>query len=441
MWGLGFMATIRRVQAGSIAEVVGLGVGDEILSINGYPLTDLLVYRFYEADAKLTMLAHKADGEKLVIDIEKELGHTLGMEFDGELFDGTRNCENQCQFCFVDQMPPNMRSTLYVKDDDYRLSFLHGNYITLTNLSAADWESIRTLSLSPLYISVHATCAQVRKELMVNPRASNILLELQRLADWGIDFHCQIVLCPGINDGPILEKTVADLQAMWPAARSVAIVPVGLTRFRNGLPRLRPVTAAEARELIQDAAQWQSRFLEKTGTRFVWLADEFYLLGDMPLPNSEIYEDFAQLENGVGLSALFLQDFAKALGEAPSALPTARHVSLATGLLGEKVLHQPVQNLQETDNLEIDLHVIPNKFFGPKISVGGLITGTDLIDALAGTLLGDVLYIPDSALKDGELFLDGYVVDEVASELNVPVIPVSGAWELVERVTGPWQNQ
>ncbi|NMB24138.1 MAG: DUF512 domain-containing protein [Firmicutes bacterium] len=435
------MAIIRSIQGGSIAQAVGLQVGDQVLSINGYPLTDLLVYRFYEADAKLTLLATKATGEELVIDIEKKLGHTLGMEFDGELFDGIRHCQNHCQFCFVDQMPPNMRSTLYVKDDDYRLSFLYGNYITLTNLSDADWESIRAMNLSPLYISVHATCSQVRKELMVNPRADSILTQLQRLADWGIDFHCQIVLCPGINDGPVLEKTVADLQAMWPAARSVAIVPVGLTRFREGLPRLRPVTAVEARELIYSVADWQVRFLQETGTRFVWLADEFYLLGDMPLPSGESYEDFAQLENGVGLSALFLQDFAKALAEAPEALPGARHVSLATGLLGQKILCQPVQSLQDMGNLEVDLHVIPNSFFGSNISVGGLITGTDLIDALAGTYLGEVLYIPDSSLKDGRQFLDGYVVDEVADELNVPVIPVSGGWELVERVTGPWQNQ
>ena len=442
MWGHYPMgATITGVQQGSIAGEVGLSAGDIILSVNGHPLTDLLVYRFYEADAELTLLARKTSGEELIIDIEKEPDDLLGIEFHGEVFDGTRRCRNRCQFCFVDQMPVGMRSTLYVKDDDFRLSFLHGNFITLTNLDEADWETIRALRLSPLYVSVHATDSQVREQLMANPRGGNILAELQALARGDIAFHCQIVLCPGINDGPILAKTVEDLRALWPAAKSVAIVPVGLTRFRENLSPLRSVTPEEAQNLIIDVGIWQERFLQETGTRFIWLADEFYLLAAASLPDYADYEDFPQLENGVGLSALFLRDFEKAMAEAPRALPKARRVSLATGELGEKVLCEPLQRLRRIRNLQIDSYVIPNRFFGPEITVSGLITGSDLITALTGLNLGDMLVIPDNCLKEGTWFLDDYLVDEVAERLNVPVIPVAGGWELVERVTGPWQNQ
>lgn len=434
-------ARITGVRRGSIAEEVGIADGDQLMEINGYPLTDLLVYRFYETDPLVTLLVRKTNGEELIYEIEKEEDDDLGLVFDQELFDETRRCRNMCQFCFVDQMPSGMRSTLYVKDDDFRLSFLYGNFITLTNLLETDWDTIRRLHLSPLYVSVHATDPQIRRQLMANPKAGAILENLQRLADWGIAFHSQIVLCPGLNDGPILTQTIEDLATLWPEARSVAIVPVGLTCFRQGLPLLHSVTHDQARDLIHRVDDWQQRFLEETGSRFVWLADEFYLLADLPLPGYDVYEDFAQLENGVGLSALFLQDFAQAMQKAPKTLSAPRHMSLATGVLGEKVLRQPIEKLQALGNLDISLYVVPNHYFGQNITVSGLITGTDLLAALTGKSLGEALLIPGNCLKDGNRFLDDYLLDEVEHRLQVPVIPVRGARELVERVTTPWGNQ
>ena len=430
-------ATITGVRRGSIAREVGIAKGDQLIEINGYPLTDLLVYRFYVADSLVTLLVRKANGEELIYEIEKEVDDDLGLEFDRELFDQTRRCRNRCQFCFVDQMPRGMRSTLYVKDDDFRLSFLYGNFITLTNLQETDWDTIRRLHLSPLYVSVHATDPQIRQQLMTNPKAGAILENLERLADWGIAFHCQIVLCPGLNDGSVLMQTIRDLVALWPQARSVAIVPVGLTQFRQGLPLLQPVLPDQAKDLILRVDGWQQHFLEAIGSRFVWLADEFYLLTDLPLPGYDAYEDFPQLENGIGLSALFLEDFAQAIRAAPKALPQPRHISLATSVLGAKVLRQPMEKLQALGNLNISLYVIPNLYFGQSITVSGLITGTDLITALAGKSLGEALLIPATCLKDGERFLDDYSLDDVAQKLLVPVVPVLGARELVERVTRP----
>lgn len=428
-------ADIAGVRQGSIAWEVGIRPGDKLLAINDHPLTDLLVYRFYEADSEVALDVRKQNGEELIIEIEKDQYEDLGLEFTRELFDGTRRCRNRCQFCFVDQMPANMRPTLYIKDDDFRLSFLYGNFVTLTNLADADWETIRALHLSPLYVSVHATDPEVRRELMTNPASGDIMINLRRLASWNIDFHSQIVLCPGINDGAILVRTLEDLSSLWPRAKSVAIVPVGLTQFREGLSALRSFTPREARELVGEISRWQQRFSKELGTRFVWLADEFYLLADLPLPEYETYESFWQLENGVGLSAIFLRDFEEAVEELPTPSPERRHISLATSKLGEKVLRRPLAKLREIENLTIDLHVIPNGFFGSEITVSGLITAGDLIDTLKGRRLGDALLIPGNCLRDGNTFLDDYVLEEVSAILQVPIIPVSGGRELVERVT------
>jgi len=434
-------ATITGVRPNSIAREVGIAKGDELLRINGYPVTDLLVYRFYAAEANVMLHVRKANGEELIYEIEKDEDEDLGLDFAQELFDKTRRCRNRCRFCFVDQMPQGMRPTLYVKDDDFRLSFMYGNFITLTNLREGDWDTIRRLHLSPLYISVHATDPETRKQLMTNPAAGDILKNLQRLADWGIAFHCQIVLCPGINDGPQLTQTVLDLAAFWPQARSVAIVPVGLTSYRECLPKLETVSSSQAKDLTRQVHHWQQHFLKEYGTRFVFLADEFYLLAELPLPRYDDYEDFPQLENGVGLSAVFLQDFELAMKEAPTALARSRRFAIATSILGEKVLRQPVEKLRSIEELDISIHIIHNAFFGPGITVSGLIAGSDLIAALAGQSLGEALLIPAVCLKDEKHFLDDCSVDEAARRLGVPVIPVAGARELVERVTEPWPNQ
>lgn len=434
-------AIIAGIRQGSIAAEIGITAGDQVMEINGYPLTDLLVYRFYATESLVTLLVRKASGEQLIYEIEKDEDEDIGLEFSQELFDETRRCRNRCQFCFVDQMPGGMRSTLYVKDDDFRLSFLYGNFITLTNLQEADWDTIRRLHLSPLYISVHATDPEIRQQLMSSPEAGAIREHLQRLAGWGIAFHCQIVLCPGINDGTVLTQTIEDLGALWPQARSVAIVPVGLTRFREDLAPLETITPAKAKDLIKEIDDWQLHFLKRIDTRFVWLADEFYLLAEEPLPRFDHYEDFPQLENGVGLSAIFARDFALAMKQAPAHLSHPRQISIATSVLGEKVLRQPVKQLRRLGNLDLSVYVVPNSFFGPQITVSGLITGIDLISTLADQPLGDILLLPAVCLKDGDRFLDDYSLDEVSEILQVPVVPAAGARELVERVIEPWGNR
>lgn len=428
-------AVIDNVRQGSIAWEAGIRAGDELLSINGQPVPDILTYRFYIADPEVELHIRKAGGKEFILEIEKDYDEDVGLEFTGAVFDGTRRCRNRCRFCFVDQMPPGMRSTLYVKDDDFRLSFLYGNFITLTNLDGRDWETIRRLRLSPLYISVHATDPGVRRRLLGNPAAGAIREQLQRLATWGIQYHCQIVLCPGINDGAVLVQTIEDLRALWPAARSVAIVPVGLTRFRQKLALLRGVEPRLARELIRQVDEWQEKFLSEISTRFIWLSDEFYFLAEENIPAYETYEDFPQLENGVGLSAIFWQEFDDATRILPEALSTRRRVAVATGKLGAQVLKRPIATLNRIDNLHIDIYVISNHYFGPRITVSGLLTATDLVAALQDKDLGQELLLPAACLQDGTRFLDDRDIDEVSKQLKVPIIPVAGARELVERVT------
>lgn len=370
---------ITEVVAGSIAEEIGLVPGDWLLAINGQPVTDLIDYKFLSSDEEITLSIRKADGRKWSLDIEKDYDADLGLVFDEVVFGGIRHCANRCLFCFVDQMPPGMRPSLYVKDDDYRLSFWQGNFVTLTNLTDEDIDRIRRLRLSPLYVSIHTTDPGLRADLLRNPRAGRLMEQLSALGEAGIEIHAQIVLCPGINDGPALAKTVKDLAALWPQVRSAAVVPVGLTGHREGLTPLRSLASEEAMALLATLSGWQKEFLERLGTRFVYASDEIYLVSDMPIPLREAYEDLPQTENGVGLVRLFLDDFHEALKAFPKKLPVLRRFLLVTGVLGEKVITPLIARLNQTENLEISTCVVENRFFGGGVTVTGLLTGADII--------------------------------------------------------------
>lgn len=342
----GSAAEILRVLPGSPAEKVKLQPGEKILEINGVRPADLIDYLQAEASDRLHLVVAGPEGDKREIRLEKAAEEPLGVVFSSAVFDRVRTCGNRCLFCFVDQMPPGFRKTLYIKDDDYRLSFLQGSYITLTNLKPADWERIRRLHLSPLYISIHATDPAVRRKLFRSPAAAEILPSLQKLADWGISFHGQLVLCPGINDGEALIRTITDLGRLWPALGSLAVVPVGLTAYRQGLPELRGFTREEAREVLAVVASFQEKFLASYGTRLVFAADELYLLAEKEFPPLAEYEDLWQLTNGVGLWALFKAEFLRSLAEFSTAAqdrgssPTGKRVvltSLAAAKLWEEL--------------------------------------------------------------------------------------------------------
>ncbi|MDR7402935.1 MAG: DUF512 domain-containing protein, partial [Armatimonadota bacterium] len=304
--------TIASVRPGSWAARAGLGKGDVVLSVNGQPLQDVLDYRYLCAEPHVRLEVRRPDGTVLLLETEKDVDQDLGISFTAATFDGIRRCRNRCLFCFVDQMPGGLRPGLYVKDDDYRHSFLYGNYITLTGLRADDWQRIRRLRLSPLYVSVHTTNPVLRARLMGTPRAAPIMDRLRRLAEEGIRFHAQVVLCPGWNDGPELERTGRDLAGLYPAVESVAAVPVGLTAHRQGLPPLRGYTAAEARAVLAQVDTLRAENMSRLGTPLLYAADEFYALAGRPIPAARYYGDFPQLENGVGLVRRFLDTAARA---------------------------------------------------------------------------------------------------------------------------------
>jgi putative radical SAM enzyme (TIGR03279 family) len=331
-------------------------------------------------------------------------------------------------FCVVDQLPKGLRPSLYVKDDDYRLSFLQGNFISLTNMEADDWQRVFDLRLSPLYVSVHAVDPQVRETLMGNPKARLVGHQLQWLAAAGLQVHGQVVLCPGFNDGDVLAETIAYLCACWPHIRSIAIVPVGLTRYREGV---NPVDPAMAREVIALVEGWQEQMLAKYGTRLLWAADELYFKAGLPVPPRETYEDCPQLENGVGMTALFLEELG-AIRPAPDL--AGRRVSMATGLLALPLLEELASALGAM-GVEGTVYGVPNRFFGECVDVAGLLTGQDLLHCLMGQELGEVLFIPAVSLKrDGDVFLDNMSLAELEKRLSVPVEPVTGPLSLLQRL-------
>lgn len=415
-------AVIDQVIQGSIADEVGIEKGDVLLSINGKQPVDLIDYRFLCAEEDLEVEVQKEDGEVWVCEIEKEYDEDLGLGFIQDTFDGIKNCANKCIFCFVDQMPVGMRETLYVKDDDYRLSFLHGNFVTLTNLSSSDMDRIIRMRLSPLYISVHTTNPELRREMLGSQKAGDIMKQLSRLAEAGIEMHTQIVLCPGKNDGAELEKTVHNLAALWPQVRSIAVVPVGLTGFRTGLSELRKFSFQEAERLVDMVGNLQHSFIKKYRSPLLYLADEFYVLARKDFPQSECYGEFPQLENGVGLVRLFYDSFDAGENDLPDAIDESKNIALVTGESGQYVLKPITDRLNRIKNLNVELISVHNSFFGGHVSVAGLLSGTDIINALRAYPKSDLVLLPSVMCKKGEpVFLDGKTKEDIEVELRSPV--------------------
>lgn len=421
-------ARIAQVVPGSIAEEIGVEPGDRLLAVNGAPVHDYIAYRFAIADEEVELtLAHQDTIE--VVGIEKEADDDLGLIFASDVFDGVRACRNRCVFCFEEQMPAGMRSSLRLRDDDFRLSFLHGNFLTLTNLSDDDFRRIAREHLSPLFVSIHATDPEIRRAMLQNDRAPDVLTQLRRLGDDGIEVHGQIVLCPGWNDGPVLARTLDDLASLYPTLQTVGIVPVGLTAHRPAGPAVRPVTPADAEGLLNEVTARQHTLRQSLGTRQVFAADEFYLMTGAPLPDADAYEGFPQKENGIGLARQFLDAAARAIPSLPDT-----PVTLATGTLAAPLLESFAARLRHA-GAHITVVPITNRFYGGGVSVAGLLTGRDLLEALAGRDLGARLILPSAMLNADGRFLDDTTADDLQHALNVPLCFADDPVTLVDCLT------
>lgn len=424
---------ITYIDPNSPAESAGLAVGERLFAIDGERVLDVIDYEYLTASKRLTLTVLDAAGAARDVAIVKEDYEPLGLTFATSLMDTVRACKNHCVFCFVDQMPKGVRTSLSFKDDDWRLSFIMGNYVTLTNLSDAEFARIIKRKVGPLYVSVHATEPSLRTHLMANPTADRILERLSALADAGVHFHTQVVLCKGLNDGASLVKTVRDLVSLAPCAESLAIVPVGITRFREGLTKLNTFDKDSAAALIDEIEAFQRVYFKKSGTRFVFLSDEWYLLAERTLPKYEAYEGFPQIENGVGLIRLFEHDFSEALAE-QKPLKSLKTVAFAGGEAATPVMTALLDKLLPY-NIAFTTYAIRNDFFGGNVWVAGLVTGQDLTKQLLGRLAADTLYIPRAMLREKEdVFLDDMTLAEAEKALNVKIIPVATGDELIEKL-------
>lgn len=430
-------ALITKVLPDSIAAEIGFEPGDAIVAINGNRPRDLIDYQFLCADEVLELEVKDAAGKTHQIEIEKDYDEDLGLEFDTALFDGLIQCNNRCPFCFIDQQPPDKRQSLYLKDDDYRLSFLYGSYLTLTNLTQREWDRIEQLRLSPLYVSVHATEPKVRIQLLKNPRAGQILQQLKWFQERRLQIHAQVVVCPGINDSIHLERTLLDLAQFYtgevPSVASVAVVPVGLTRFRPTEDELIPVSRSSAREVIATVRSLQDKFRASLGSTFAWLADEWFLIADRELPPETHYEDYPQIDNGVGSIRSFLKQFSDAAQQLPQRVSPPRQFTWVVGNAVEKAFEPILQQLNFIEGLEVNMVALCSDYWGQTVTVTGLLTGQDLLQGLQGKYLGDGILLPAMILKHGDnRFLDDMTVEELARQLNTPILPVRGVEELIE---------
>ncbi|MDO4203414.1 MAG: DUF512 domain-containing protein [Selenomonadaceae bacterium] len=427
------------VEPEGLADELGLTAGDEILAINGTELRDLIDLSFAMADEEIDLTVRHADGEEEIISFDKDIDEELGAEFESAVFDGIRACGNRCYFCFVDQVPQQMRSALYIKDDDYRLSFLYGNFVTLTNIREQDFQRIARYHLSPLHISVQTVNPELRVKLLGSPRANELNSQLDRLADDGIEYHAQVVLCPGINDGAELERTITELWQRRSSAMSLAIVPVGLTKFREGCYPLTLFDSVGAGEVIDMVSKYQKKYRNESGENFVYLGDEFYLMAGRELPPAEEYDGFPQLDNGIGLARSFLDDWnsAKEAGQDD----TAANCSSITILTGEGIaplIGSMVSELSATKSGAVyDVVPVVNEFFGDSVNVSGLLTGKDIrrvIDDLRQqNKLQERVIIPASCLRAGDnIFLDDDTLDNLTADTGLKVLPVLHGDELFE---------
>ncbi len=443
---------ICQIKSGSIAEELELEPGDVLLSVNGTVIEDVFDYQYLTSDDFLVLSVQKKNGEEWECEVEKDVEEDLGIVFENGMMDDYKSCSNRCMFCFIDQMPPGMRETLYFKDDDSRLSFLQGNYVTLTNMKDRDLERIIRYRMAPINISVHTTDPKLRCRMLNNRFAGEALKKIDRLYEAGISMNGQIVLCKGINDGKALEHTLRDLVRYLPCMESVSVVPVGLTRFREGLYPLEPFQKEDAREVIASIEKWQRYCKENYGVHFVHASDEWYLTAELPLPEEERYDDYPQLENGVGMLRLLITEFTEAL-EAYSVPEEKerirkllgenggmRHrITMASGFLAAPFLSELARAAErEFPEYRFEVAAIRNDFFGERITVSGLVTAQDLVAQLKQRTLGERVTIPCNMLRMGEqVFLDDWTLEEVENALQVPVTIVkSSGQDLLDSMLG-----
>ncbi len=433
---------VKSLMPGGIGEELGIEPGDKLLAINGNEIQDVFDYYYYEESEQLLLLIEKPDGEEWELEIEKDEDESLGIEFDQSLMDEYRSCRNKCMFCFIDQMPKGMRETLYFKDDDSRLSFLQGNYITLTNMSDHDVERIVKYRLEPINISFQTTNPQLRCKMLHNRFAGEALKKVDILYRGQIEMNGQIVLCKGVNDGEELERTIRDLTGYLPYLKSVSIVPVGLTKYRDGLYPLEPFTKEDAREVLSVIHRWQEKIYQEHGIHMIHAGDEWYVLAEEEVPEEERYDGYLQLENGVGMMRLLFNEVQEALS-AVTGDGRQREISLATGRLMYPYIGKILEEIRKKfPNITTHLYAIRNDFFGERITVSGLITGQDLTGQLKGQPLGERLLLPCNMLKIGEpVFLDDFTLEEVENSLQVKTdIVKSSGQDLLDAVIGAYEN-
>ncbi len=413
---------VSTVTPGSIAEELEIEPGDVLVSVNGQEPEDVFDYRYLMNEEEVLVVIRKPNGEEWELEIEKEYEDDLGMEFENGLMDDYRSCRNKCMFCFIDQLPKGMRDTLYFKDDDSRLSFLQGNYLTLTNMSEHDLEKIIYYKLSPINISFQATNPELRCKMLHNRFAGDIMDKVRRLKDAGIVMNGQIVLCRGVNDGAELDRSIRDLVSLMPELQSVSVVPVGLTRYRDGLYPLEPFTKEDACNVLDLIHGWQEKLVKKYGTHFIHAGDEWYILAERPIPDESTYDGYLQLENGVGMVRLLREEVHARLTELPGD-DRKRKITIATGELAAPYLREHVASIREKyPNVNVQVITVKNEFFGGKITVAGLITGQDLVNQLKGKDLGEELLLTTNMLKNDEpVFLDDMTVEQLQTSLQIKI--------------------
>ena len=413
---------VSAVTPGSIAEEMEIEPGDVLVSVNGQEPEDVFDYRYLMNEEEVLVVIRKPDGEEWELEIEKEYEDDLGMEFENGLMDDYRSCRNKCMFCFIDQLPKGMRDTLYFKDDDSRLSFLQGNYLTLTNMSEHDLEKIIYYKLSPINISFQATNPELRCKMLHNRFAGDVMDKVRRLKEAGIMMNGQIVLCRGVNDGEELDRSIRDLVTLMPELQSVSVVPVGLTRYRDGLYPLEPFTKEDACKVLDLIHSWQEKLLKEYGTHFIHAGDEWYILAERPIPEETTYDGYLQLENGVGMVRLLKEEVDAYLKKLPGD-DRKRRVTIATGELAAPYLREHVVSIRgKYPNVEVQVITVKNEFFGGKITVAGLLTGQDLVKQLKGKDLGEELLLSINMLKSDEpIFLDDMTVEQLQTALQIKV--------------------
>ena len=419
---------ITKVDRDSIGSDLGLQPGDIVRSINGARIKDILDFKYYVTD-EIIELEIERDGQRTIFEIEKDPDDGLGLEFEPIK---VRMCGNDCPFCFVDQNPKGMRQTMYFRDEDYRLSFLAGHFVTLTNISKRDLDKIVTQRLSPLYISIHAIDPEVRQFLLGIKRDDRLLKKLDFLTSHGIELHTQIVLCPGVNDGKVLEHTVSTLADYFPQIRSVAVVPLGLTKHREGLTPLTPVTPDYAKTFLDHVDELGRNYLQKIGKYFIYASDEFFILAGREIPGRDRYDAFEQLENGVGMVRTLFDNFQELEKTLPERLPGKTQFTFVTGMLMKDLLAgRIVARLNEIDNFDVRMVPVKNRFYGETIRITGLLTGQDIYHELQGRELGDCVWLPASCVNEKDIFLDDWRVDELSSRLGTPVRVARGSFEQI----------